>query len=319
MKVNNRKDLLIHSHADVQAVEFWQRVRQPAVRLAKWYKRFKTESMIQFDRSSIYQFILFFKPEPEQPWPLTEARQLPNRLAQQPQPSLPKLNLSFEADPLVGKGTATYFASQFESFPVLTWRGKGGGPWALSWNPLRMDLNFDARAYADLHEKEHLESVEAIVSRVTKNLSECPEITKQKVNRLAMIQIAGASDKIPDNKDLVGHVVKRFMNESFANDYKEDRLEDCTAKVTHTEKHQFSGMENEIELLKIVTWASQMGFNNDTLQKEISFTYQLDINTSPRHLNDTVFSKQAIADFFTLAKEWIIDEQSKFIQAEERK
>jgi hypothetical protein len=259
---------------------------------------------MKFDQSLQYQFVLFFS-QPADP-ELRYLKELPSIMSQQV-PNTKSLGLKFSQERQPGMAQAAGVAGTMPSF---IWGG-GTGIWKMTWTPIRLDLTFDAGAFAEIEasvkgESPTVPDLDLVIDRVAPNLGDALEKSTG-INRLALIFTGKSSAS--DGASPTKIVAKRFFNTATIESANTGQVRDLTGrvnwsadwKITTKTGAQESTPVNRIEQAT-VSW------NYDDESEYVSLTWQFDVNTSPAAKRS--YGRAGVRDFQKDAAKWIADRLS---------
>jgi hypothetical protein len=182
----------------------------------------------------------------------------------------------------------------------LTWRG-ASGIWRLTCAPSRVDVVFEARAYADILESDSLVPVGAIASRIAVNLAGVPSLLGRGATRCALV--VSTQTTLPEIQKGTVAVARSFLNEELNKLALSGDLVDTVGRTNlparwHLAEHEAVAV-NRMELGSANLVLTPDGSEHGVL------AWQLDVNTSPSHVFNEGLSAAAIVSFFKQAEYWI--------------
>lgn len=165
------------------------------------------------------------------------------------------------------------------------WRA-GGGVWRLTWGGFRLDLHFDARAYAEVRE-ERARTVAEVGERIMPSFLSAVSKIRSECTRLALIVYA--TDSCGDELTRPAEIVsRRFLKDGAA---EAGALSDLSVRINRPEIWNLRGRDISVNRIETAaaTWVMRAAAAETTL------SWQLDVNTTPL---ESPLTKDHISAFF---------------------
>jgi len=166
--------------------------------------------------------------------------------------------------------------------------------WRLAWVPNRLDLYFDARAYADIQGQETL-SVKAFVDQVGPTIYRAIEPDEAKPIRMSLLMTG--VDAV--DGEGVAEIANNYLDPRFRRMPEGEELLEAQVRINENVEWDLNGVICRINRItnKVAGWQIRVQ------QVERDLTTQLDCNTSP--LNTVFFSPTNAEIFFKKSADWM--------------
>jgi hypothetical protein len=246
--------------------------------------------MLTFDQAYLYQFVLFTD---EQAEPTADAiTRLPD-VVSRPVAGTKSFGLKLAQ---VQPEQSMVIVSTGATANGLTWRSASGF-WRLTWSPTRIDVQFDARGYAEALEEPDVVTLTNIRGRLMPNLVELPNVVGQ-VNRLALV-VTAKSIYSAGQKQPSPIVAATFFNADLIATAQRGELLDAIGRANHAAMWPL-GSYGEVRVNRNETGTASWAIQNGVEQRSLS--WQFDLNTHPQGKS---FASDSITTFFESADMWI--------------
>ena len=249
--------------------------------------------MLNFERSFTIQFSIFF-PEGVD-GSVKDVDGLSARIAAKA--GADDLGLTGFREPTEGQALIAQAGAPFGPLPTWSWVSKTG-IWKLVFNPLRLDVFFDARTYAELFPSPRA-TPPALAARVAGNLATARDALKGRAARLAMIVNAQAG-KLPEAPSSI--IAQQFANDDLRRAASDGKAVDLLARVNKTAEWVLNDGASAVQVNRIETATANVSFKDGAAEESLAWSF--DVNTSPVH-DQLDLNGPSVRRFFAEAAGWI--------------
>ena len=250
--------------------------------------------MPEFDRTLKFQFALFWA----QPgFDMTSASMDTLHEALGNAPGGHAMGLRLSREPQAHQPSVEVVGNQTRlGIPMAFWQA--AGIWQVQVSPMRLDVFFDANAYAAARDLESPPGAADALARIAPAFRQVTE--KWSVSRTALVVTGEASDRVVPRPANV--VARTFFNEEFQAQAAREEIEEATGRVNRRTHWRLSA-ENDAVVNRIETCAAIWALNGTEEQRWLF--WQMDVNTTPT--STAPMSAEEIQAFFSNAEAWSSD------------